>query len=122
MSIGTAREKAPALSRDTNRRNEAELLDYSLHATATQVDGHCQQRRNAQHRKSTREAHQAHNARYLRRFVCDDGSITLSAHFAGDWYFRHSNGETLPWHPALTHKLTYQRTLIASGDAYPPPS
>jgi hypothetical protein len=105
MSLGTAREKvrvafalydlprcsaafatgdlsyskARALSRCANPRNEAELLDYALRATAAQVDSHCQQLRNAQRRKSTADANQAHNARYLRRFVHDDGSITLSA-------------------------------------------
>jgi hypothetical protein len=105
MSLGTAREKvrvamalydlpqcsaafaagdlsyskARALSRCATPRNEAELLDYSLHATAAQVEDHCHQLRNAQRRQSTADANQSHNARYLRRFEHDDGSITLSA-------------------------------------------
>jgi hypothetical protein len=73
MSLGTAREKvrvalalydlpqcsaafaagdlsysnACALSRCANPRNESELLDYSLRATAAQVETHCHQLRNA---------------------------------------------------------------------------
>jgi hypothetical protein len=105
MSLGTAREKvrvalalydlpqcsaafaagdlsyskARALSRCANPRNEGELLDYSLRATAAQVETHCHQLRNAQRRQSTADANQVHRARYLRRFEHDDGSITLSA-------------------------------------------
>jgi hypothetical protein len=105
MSLGTAREKvrvalalydlpqcsaafaagdlsyskARALSRCANPRNEGELLDYSLRATAAQVETHCHQLRNAQRRQSTTDANQVHSARYLRRFEHDDGSITLSA-------------------------------------------
>jgi hypothetical protein len=105
MSLGTAREKvrvamalydlpqcsaafkagdlsyskARALSRCANPRNEGELLGYSLRATAAQVETHCHQLRNAERRQSTTDANQVHNARYLRRFVHDDGSITLSA-------------------------------------------
>ena len=105
MSLGTAREKvrvalalydlpecaaafaagdlsyskARALSRCANPRNEGELLDYSLRATAAQVETHCHHLRNAQRRQSTTDANQVHSARYLRRFEHDDGSITLSA-------------------------------------------
>jgi hypothetical protein len=71
--------KARALSRCANPRNESELLSYSLRATAAQVEAHCHQLRNAQRRQSTTDANQVHNARYLRRFEHDDGSITLSA-------------------------------------------
>jgi hypothetical protein len=104
MSLGTAREKvrvalalydlpqcsaafesgelsyskARALSRCANPRNETELLDYSLQATAAQVERHCHQLRNAERRQSTSDANHAHHARYLRRFEHADGSMTLS--------------------------------------------
>ena len=100
MSLGTAREKvrvalalyalpqcsaafaagdlsyskARALSRCANPRNEGGLLDYSLRATAVQVETHCHQLRNAQRRQSTTDANQVHSARYFRRFEHDDSA------------------------------------------------
>ena len=104
MSLGTAREKvrvamalfdlpacsaafaqgslsyskARALSRIANRHNEKDLLAFAEKATAAQVERQCQQLRNAQRRLSTRDANQAHNSRYLRRQILDDGTMTIS--------------------------------------------
>ena len=104
MSLGTAREKvrvamalfdlpacsaafaqgslsyskARALSRIANRHNEGELLAFAESATAAQVERQCQQLRNAQRRLSTRDANHAHNSRYLRRQLLDDGTMTIS--------------------------------------------
>jgi len=104
MSLGTAREKvrvalalfdlpacsaafaqgslsyskARALSRIANRHTEKDLLAFAEKATAAQVERQCQQLRNAQRRLSTRDANHAHNSRYLRRQVLDDGTMTIS--------------------------------------------
>ena len=104
MSLGTAREKvrvamalfdlpacsaafaqgslsyskARALSRIANRHNEKDLLEFAENATAAQVERQCQQLRNAQRRLSTRDANHAHNGRYLRRQLLDDGTMTIS--------------------------------------------
>ena len=104
MSLGTAREKvrvamalfdlpacsaafaqgslsyskARALSRIANRHNEKDLLAFAEKATAAQVERQCQQLRNAQRRLSTRDANHAHNSRYLRRQILDDGTMTIS--------------------------------------------
>jgi|FLOH01.1.fsa_nt_gi hypothetical protein len=104
MSLGTAREKvrvamalfdlpacsaafaqgslsyskARALSRVANRHNEKDLLAFAVKATAAQVERQCQQLRNAQRRLSTRDANHAHNSRYLRRQLLDDGTMTIS--------------------------------------------
>ena len=43
-----------------------------------QVERQCQQLRNAQRRQSTRDSNHAHNSRYLRRQVLDDGTMTIS--------------------------------------------
>jgi hypothetical protein len=143
MSLGTAREKvrvamalydlplcsaafsagdlsyskARALSRCANRRNETELLDYSLHATAAQVDGYCQQLRNAQRRQSASDANRAHNARYLRRFVHDDGSITLSAQLPKETGERVMKAIEMAV-AALTTEATPDTVTTESADAF----
>ena len=70
--------KARALTRVADCRTEPELLDFALYATASMVDDHCQQLRNAQRKESTKDANRAHAARYLSRTIHEDGSMTIS--------------------------------------------
>jgi Domain of unknown function (DUF222) len=79
--------KARALTRVANHRTEPELLDFALLGTASQVDEHCRQLRNAQRRISTVDANRSHQARYLTRAIHEDGSLTISVQLpkeAGD--------------------------------------
>jgi hypothetical protein len=64
------------VSRCANPRSGGELLDYSLYATAAQVEARCHQLRNAQRRQSTVDANQVHSSRYLRRFEHDNGGTS----------------------------------------------
>jgi len=70
--------KARALTRVANCRTESALLDFALFATASQVEEHCRQLRNAQSRISTMDANRVHKARYLSRSIHEDGSMTIS--------------------------------------------
>ena len=70
--------KARALTRVANCRTEAQLLEFALFATASQVEEHCRQLRNAQHKVSTGDANRAHKARYLSRSIHEYGSMTIS--------------------------------------------
>ena len=75
---GLSYSKARALTRVANLRNEQELLDYAIHATASQVDDHCRVLRNAQRRESTADANRLHKARYLSCSRHADGSMSIS--------------------------------------------
>ncbi len=70
--------KARALTRVATARTEAALLEFCIHATASQVEDHCRQLRNAERRLSTRDARQAHKARFLSRTILEDGSMAIS--------------------------------------------
>jgi hypothetical protein len=70
--------KARALTRVANCRTEPELLEFAVFATASQVEDHCRQLRNAQRKISTQDANRAHKARYLSRSIHEDGSMTIS--------------------------------------------
>ncbi|MCH7743359.1 MAG: DUF222 domain-containing protein [Proteobacteria bacterium] len=70
--------KARALTRVATGRTESELLDFALSVTASHVEDHCRQLRNAQARVSTGDANRAHKARYLSRSIHEDGSMTIS--------------------------------------------
>jgi len=79
--------KARALTRVATCRTESVLLDFALFATASQVEEHCRQLRNAQSRVSTMDANRANKARYLSRSIHEDGSMTISVQLpkeAGD--------------------------------------
>ncbi len=70
--------KARSLTRIADAATEKSLLAFALPATASQVDEHCQQIRNAQRRQSTKDANRAHQARYFSRSIHGDGSMTIS--------------------------------------------
>jgi hypothetical protein len=70
--------KARALTRVANCKTEPELLEFAVFATASQVEEHCRQLRNAQRKVSTQDANRAHKARYLNRSIHEDGSMTIS--------------------------------------------
>ena len=70
--------KARALTRIATPRNEEELLDYAIPATALQVEDHCRELRNVQRDTSTADANRLHQQRYLSRSLHGDGSMTIS--------------------------------------------
>jgi len=70
--------KARALTRIATPRNEEQLLDYAIPATALQVEDHCRELRNVQRDTSTVDANRLHKQRYLSRSLHGDGSMTIS--------------------------------------------
>ncbi len=70
--------KVRALTRVANPANEKALLDYSIFATASQVEDHCRQLRNVQRKVSTSDAKRVHNARYLSCSRHGDGSMNIN--------------------------------------------
>ena len=147
MSLGTAREKvrvamalfdlpacsaafaqgslsyskARALSRIANRHNEGELLAFAESATAAQVERQCQQLRNAQRRLSTRDANHAHNSRYLRRQVLDDGTMTISMQLtqeAGELVMQAVAAALATLAPATRSETATQATAACASDEF----
>ena len=70
--------KARALTRIATPRNEEQLLDYAIPATALQVEDHCRELRNVQRNASTADANRLHQQRSLSRSLHGDGSMTIS--------------------------------------------
>ena len=147
MSLGTAREKvrvamalfdlpacsaafargslsyskARALSRIANRHNEGELLAFAEKATAAQVERQCQQLRNAQRRLSTRDANHAHNSRYLRRQILDDGTMTISMQLtqeAGELVMQAVAAALATLAPATRSETATQATAACASDEF----
>ncbi len=70
--------KARSITRVATRLNEGELLDFAFTATASQVDEHCIQLRNAQRHVSTGDANKAFRSRCLSRSNHPDGTMTIT--------------------------------------------
>lgn len=69
---------ARALTRVATPENEKELLKYALTRTASEVEDHCRQLRNADRAASTKDANEAHEERFLNYKVNGDGTVTIS--------------------------------------------
>lgn len=76
--------KARALTRIAHRFNEKELLEYALTRSASQVEDHCRQLRNANRQASTDDANRLHRGRYLSCTHHADGGSTLSVELTGE--------------------------------------
>lgn len=70
--------KARAMTRIADCRNEPGLLEYALSATASQVEDHCRQLRNAQRGISTDDANRAYKERSLTRTSHPDGTMSIN--------------------------------------------
>ena len=70
--------KVRALTRVASSRNEQELLDYALRATASQLEAYCRRLRNGDAELSKKDAGRLHASRSLVRQFRDDGSALLS--------------------------------------------
>jgi len=69
--------KVRALCRVATERNETDLLDYALHASAAQLEDRCRRLRNGDSDVSAADARRLHERRWLSRSVREDGSGTL---------------------------------------------
>ncbi len=69
--------KVRAVTRVATERSEADLLDFALASTASQVEAYCQRLRNGDAAVSRDDARRLHEARALTRTFRDDGSGTL---------------------------------------------
>lgn len=76
--------KARALTRVATPRDEEQLLDYALKATAAQVDRHCLELRNVRRDVSTADANRAHDGRYFSYSPNRDGSVRISMELPGE--------------------------------------
>jgi len=70
--------KARAMIRVIDQ-DEDELLSHALIRTASQVEAHCRQLRNAHRRESTADANHAYHARWLSCREESDGMVHISA-------------------------------------------
>jgi hypothetical protein len=70
--------KVRAMSRVATPTTEEQLVDFAIHATASQVERHCMDLRNVQRKVSTQDANRLHDLRYLSCSPHGDGSVTLS--------------------------------------------
>lgn len=70
--------KVRALTRVAGGRNEQELLDYALGATASQVEAYCRRLRNGDVELSSKDAKRLQDARSLTRQFREDGPALLT--------------------------------------------
>jgi hypothetical protein len=70
--------KVRALCRVATDRNETELLDYALRASAAQVEAYCRRLRFGDAVVSAEDARRIHERRWVPRSVREDGSGTLT--------------------------------------------
>ena len=70
--------KVRALTRVAAERNEAELLEFALSATASDLDAYCSRLRNGDAHAAASDAKRLHEGRYLTKHYRRDGTGVLT--------------------------------------------